>query len=302
MKIYASLTTIPSRLDKIDEPLKSILRDRFDGVFLNLPYKSRRGREYPQEAIDALVRRMDSDKLIITRVDHDHGPITKLVGSLDRINPEDFVVVFDDDRIAKKSLYGVFRREFEKNPHGAYSLGGWIRSGFPTRYRNVLRNRHTTPVDSLMGVTCIGFRRGSIDKQELLNFKRGDKRLDNLDDMRISGYLASKSIMRYSIGADPKLYLSDYPMGTETLSGSLGFWYVNKQVMDDFREEGLFTTKSVDGGVSVEFFVLFLLLSLIGMGYIFLRYRSDNRVMAAMIIVVLLFLVILSNWIRSLTL
>lgn len=302
MKIYASLTTIPSRLDKIDEPLRAILKDDFEGVFLNLPLESRRGRPYPQESIDALVKRMDSKKLIITRVDVDHGPITKLVGSLHRVEPGDFIVVFDDDRVAKKSVCKVFRREFENNPNAVYSLGGWIRGGFPRRYRNVLRNKTTVPVDSLMGVTCIGFRANTIDRDQLLGFRSEDKRLDNLDDMRISGYLASRGIVRFSIGADPKDYLSDLYMGTESLSGSMGFWFINKQVMDDFHREGLFSTKSAFDGVSIEAFVLFILFCLFAFGFFFYKYKSNARLMGILVILILFFLIITVNWVSYLTL
>lgn len=301
MKIYASLTTTPSRLDKIDDTLRSILKDKFDGVFLNLPFISRRGVRYSEEAIDLLVQRMGSEKLVITRVEEDYGPITKLVGSLSAIESDAFVVVFDDDRLVKRSVYKVFKTEFERNPRAVFSMGGWIRSGFPTRYKNVLRNTKTAAVDSVMGVTCIGFRRDLIDRDELLNFRKEDSRLNNLDDMRISGYLASRGVARFSIGVDPKNHLEDVYLGGG-LSNNLSFWYANKSVMDDFYEEGLFNTRAMGEGASIESLILFLLLSLAIFSYIGFRYRRNGRVLGILVIFILFFLLIAVNWISYLTL
>ena len=300
MKIYASLTTTPSRLGRIDEPLRSILRDKFDGVFLNIPYVSRKNVPYPEDAVNGLVTRMNSEKLIITRVERDYGPLTKLVGSLDRIEPGDFVVVFDDDRIVTRSVYEAFRKEFLNNPGGVYSMGGWIRSSFPTRYKNVIRNRKTTPVDSVMGVTCIGFRRDLVDKDDLISFRKSDSRLDNLDDMRISAYFAKKKIARYSIGADPARHLKDVYLGGG-LSANLKFWYLNMQVMDDFHREGLFNVKS-SGGTSMEAIVIFTVISLILFGYVIINHRRNPRVMGGLVIAGLLFLVIITNRISYITL
>lgn len=301
MKIYASLTTTPSRLDKIDDTLRSILKDRFDKVFLNLPYVSRRGVRYADEAIELLLERMGSEKLVITRVDQDYGPVTKLIGSLSDIESDAFVVVFDDDRRVKKSVYKVFKTEFERNPRAVFSMGGWIRSGFPTRYKNFLRNTKTVPVDSVMGVTCIGFRRDLIDRDELLNFRREDSRLNNLDDMRISGYLASKGVTRFSIGVDPKTHLEDVYLGGG-LSNNISFWYSNKTVMDDFYKEGLFNTRDTGEGASIESLVLFLLLSLTIFAYIGFRYRRNARVLGIMVILFLVFLLTAVNRISHLTL
>jgi hypothetical protein len=265
MPIYASLTTIPSRLPHIEPCLKSILADQgFDKVFLNVPILSLKGKPYPDEELKTLQVNL-GDRLVIHRVPKDHGPITKLVGALDVImDSEDMIVVFDDDRELLNPVSQLFASRIEANPLQAYSLGGWC---FGKSYKVQLINPADIEVDSLMGTTCIAFCRGLVNVDDLLSFKSDDSRLSKLDDMRISGYWASRGIKRVVIGGRVKDFLRDikYP-GTESLSGNIRFWMDNKAVIDQLAKEGLFKMDS-SGGLAVEWFSISILLSIILIGF-----------------------------------
>jgi len=260
MRVFASLTTIPSRLPHIEQCLSSILSDQgFERVVLNIPALTLRGKTYPEEELEKLQEKF-GDRLMIHRIPQDFGPITKLVGSLDAIDdPNAVIVVFDDDRELLQPVSGLFAGRITQSPRQAYSLGGWC---FGKTYKVQLINRDDVQVDSLMGTTCIAFRRDLVDKEELLNFRQEDQRLIRLDDMRISGYWASKGVQRVVLGGKVRDYLRDlkYP-GTESLSGNLRFWLDNKAVIDTLVKEGIFRTDS-SGGLSIEWFVIFVLVAL----------------------------------------
>lgn len=261
MKVVASLTTIPSRLPLIEQCLRSILSDDdFDQVILNVPLKSLKGVEYSEETLEQY-RRDLGGRLVVNRIPQDLGPITKLVGGLDYVtDPETLIVVFDDDRELIRPCARLFKEKVTESPSTVYSFGGWSYGG---GYRVHVSNKTDVEVDSVMGTTCIAFQRKLIEKTELLNFHSDDHRLLRLDDLRISGYLASKNIRRVSIGRIAREYLRDieYP-GTESLSTNVRFWLDNKGVIDKLYREGLFKLSSLEG-FSVEWFVLLIIISLI---------------------------------------
>lgn len=287
--VVASLTTIPSRLPYLKNVLNSILSDRsFNIIFLNIPLKTRKGKEYPQDVIDELVTAVDSPRLVVNRIQKDYGPITKLVGCLNVVtDPNTTVVVFDDDRELLKPIGRVFQERCVSNPARVYSLGGWC---FGSGYRIHVENIEDVIVDSVMGTTCIAFRRDIFDKDALLAFHEDDVRLVNLDDLRISAYLASRGIQRISIGLNAREYLRDirYP-GTESLSGSFEFWRSNKSVIDKLTNEGLFGVKSTEGS-SFEIFVVFVILCvLLFIGGLIAIYRKIYYVGYGLIFSSLLF-------------
>lgn len=276
-KIVAGLTTIPCRLNIIDQCLQSILSDKgFSEVILNIPYVSRKGIPYPEADIEKLRMRINNPRLVINRVSEDHGPITKVTGCLDYVkDPETVIVIFDDDRevvgpVSKKMLEKV-----TENPGRVYSFGGWIRGSGIGKYQFVNYNSEDSLIDVVMGVTCIGFRRGIIDKRELLDFEKSDPRFTRLDDIRISGYLARKNVDRISIGGSPRLYLRDieYP-GTEKLSGTVKFWQDNISCMDKLSDMGLFKVNSISGLPMILYAVL--LLSSIGLIVYWLLNRGQR--------------------------
>ena len=265
MKIHASLTTIPSRLPHLDQSLSSILRDEgFDRVILTIPRVTIKGFAYPETEIERLQTKF-GERLVIHRIPRDYGPITKLVGGLDYVeNPDDIIVVFDDDRELLNKVSQLFLLKLIENPDRVYSLGGWCFGG---GYKIHVSNQSDIEVDSLMGTTCIAFRRGVIDKRELLGFRRKDRRLIKLDDLRISGYLASRGVKRVSVGGDVRKFLRDleYP-NTEKLSSNLQFWLDNKSVIDDLYKQGLFKIHG-EGGMSMDLFVILVLGSVTGIVY-----------------------------------
>lgn len=275
MRVIASLTTIPCRLKLIRESIQSFLDDSgFDHVVLNIPEISKRGARYEQEEIDSLKKSLvfENDRFIINRVDRDYGPITKLIGALQwSSNPSDIIVVFDDDRKLIKPISEYFKECIEEaDGKGVFSLGGWIRGEGLGKYQFVNSNAKTVRVDVVMGVTCIGLRRDMVVTEDLLAFQSDDPRFDKLDDIRISGYFASRDIPCFSMGGSPRLYLKDIDYhGTEKLSGTVNFWKENIMCMNKLSDLGIFKVypRSIsESGLSMLSFAIFVAVGLVTIG------------------------------------
>ena len=102
-----SLTSIPSRIDNIQETIFSIKNQTMKPIkiFLNLPFKFRRFPEYKftEEQID----RLNKFNLEISRCE-DYGPATKLMGSISKIKKDyDCVILIDDDHIYHKNTFEI---------------------------------------------------------------------------------------------------------------------------------------------------------------------------------------------------
>ena len=109
-----SLTSIPSRIDNIQETIFSIKNQTMKPIkiFLNLPFKFRRFPEYKftEEQID----RLNKFNLEISRCE-DYGPATKLMGSISKIKKDyDCVILIDDDHIYHKNTFEILVENFKK--------------------------------------------------------------------------------------------------------------------------------------------------------------------------------------------
>ena len=109
-----SLTTLPTRIDNINETIISIKNQtqKPDKIFLNLPHTFRR---FPKiKFTDIQIQNLYKFDIEITRC-NDYGPGTKLLGSLDKIiNEYDCVILLDDDHIYHKEVIEIFIENFKK--------------------------------------------------------------------------------------------------------------------------------------------------------------------------------------------
>ena len=102
LKVYASFTSIPGRLDKTEKTLRSLLKQSYpiEAIFINIPIgkHNRSGLDY---YIPEYLYKY-SDKVIVSRCP-EYGPATKLLGSIPHINdPNAYIYIVDDDINYKK--------------------------------------------------------------------------------------------------------------------------------------------------------------------------------------------------------
>lgn len=144
--IVVCLTSIPSRLSRIDLTLKSLLAQTMApaAIRLHLPLRSRRESE-PY----VLPSWLDGLRVVsVVRCD-DEGPATKLLPAL-TLKPDQRLLVVDDDRVYKRHFVSEFDRWSRILPESALGTRGWDVPGDltdrPTTTLNNLLQRPPVPV------------------------------------------------------------------------------------------------------------------------------------------------------------
>jgi len=198
--VVVTLTTLPSRIDRIDLTLKSLLRQtlRPKTIRLNVPAVSRReGRAY---RVPERLLRLQS--ITIVRVD-DYGPATKLIPSLRDAAPDQRLLVVDDDRIYQPYLIEQLMRGADGHPGAAVASSGWDApadlTDRPTTLMATLRGRAPAPlkctrvrgvraVDIVQGLGGFLVRPSFFDLTAIADYTGAPDAAFFVDDVWISGH------------------------------------------------------------------------------------------------------------------
>jgi len=127
--IYVSISTIPQRIKNLNESVKSLLNQtrKPDKIFINIPFKYKR---FSETIKDDEIPKFDSSVVEITRCE-DCGPATKLLGSLDKLEKNSLVILFDDDHVYENYMIEKFFYFYSKAPNNAYSFFVYPLENFP---------------------------------------------------------------------------------------------------------------------------------------------------------------------------
>lgn len=115
-KYIMSLTTIPSRINSVENTIQSLVEQTLkpEKIVLNLPkiYNFRFNSSIQDFYIKKILNKYN-DKIIINYVDHDYGPGTKLLGLIkskiiDMDSKDTYIVLVDDDHIYKPYMLEYF--------------------------------------------------------------------------------------------------------------------------------------------------------------------------------------------------
>jgi len=217
MRIVGSMTTLPDRISFIKTPIKYILRQTIplDILYLHIPRKTLKNKEYniPSNFLDDISG--FQTKVIINRCNLDYGPITKLAPILDiETGPDTYIVTFDDDIIVHKDVIKHLKNRIQRYERSCVAFSGICIGSFPFYFQYVIDNNKDHPVDWIQGVHVVMYKRDFFTNlQDLITFGDDTRLKDVLvfnDDHRISAYLASRNVMRISIGFNIKDYLYQY--------------------------------------------------------------------------------------------
>jgi len=201
--IVVSLTTIPSRIEGIDDTLKSLMAQSRPPrrIVLNLPAFSR--REQVAYVVPERLRRLKSLEI---RACDDWGPATKLIPTLMAEAPGQAIVVVDDDRIYPPSTIATLERCAEAMPEAALALAGWVvppdhidrpttvlanllmRAPAPVRGTRLRRPRR---IDVVLGFMSYLVRPRFFDLGAMTDFSAGPEALFFVDDVRTSALCAA---------------------------------------------------------------------------------------------------------------
>jgi len=221
-KVYVSMTSLPSRLQKITSIITNIIEKqtyKVDNLSLYIPYKSlRTGEEYiiPEE-LNELERKYENFN--IKFCDKDYGPIMKILPCLIEHENEDCIIITIDDDILLES-HSIEEMINYHNKYNNSLLGfmGVLRDGYNTQfYHSELINEEIKQVIQLGGYRSILYPRKLIDN----NFYKYYEELTEIhkeynipildDDYFISNYFNKKNIDMYIIR-------TNYPGNLESYS------------------------------------------------------------------------------------
>lgn len=113
--VYVSITTTPSRLDIIENCLRSLLEQDYpvEKIIVTLPLETLRKRNQVNIKIPELFSNPEFSKVILHRPQKDYGPVMKYIGPNGIIPANRLVFVCDDDQIYKPDLVRRLVTEYE---------------------------------------------------------------------------------------------------------------------------------------------------------------------------------------------
>jgi hypothetical protein len=142
LKVVASLTTIPPRINRCKAAIRSLL-EQVDHVYLNVStYYKRFG---PAEIPDFSAESPDFRTRVTVVVGDDYGPATKYLGALDRIPDSSWVFFCDDDQEYHSTLltrmrnsiqaWGAYQNRYNIVKHGSGGIiHGYVGNLFHTSH------------------------------------------------------------------------------------------------------------------------------------------------------------------------
>jgi len=132
MKIYVSLTTIPSKFKYLNLTIDSLLKQTYlpYQIIINIPknYNFRfNNLSISEEEIDSFIKNYHNNNLIIFNLlDEDDGPGTKLTGLLkySTLDKNSYIILIDDDVVYETSMIKGFVDNINKDKYEVSSY--WI--------------------------------------------------------------------------------------------------------------------------------------------------------------------------------
>ena len=202
-RVVVSLTTTPTRINNLHYTINSILDQsyRVDQINLCIPYYMKRtGEPY---VIPDFLKNLQNVKIINCQ---DCGPITKLLPTLNlEQNPNTKIIYIDDDRIYSYTTIEIIVKYSEKFPNSAICNWGWK---LPPDHNFLTHTRSTNIVIKYLFsygfVDIIEGCEGCLVKSKFFTpdiylVDQAPRELFFVDDIYISGHLASNNIPRYRI-------------------------------------------------------------------------------------------------------
>lgn len=199
--IIVSLTTIPDRIGHMELTIKSLLFQNKlpQKIILNLPYKSfRDGNEY---IIPEWLEQLDSVEIV--RMQHDFGPATKFIPTLESSEKDQSILVVDDDHVYTKNYIEEYEIGRKKYPDYILCSSGWrvpedLTDRQATLYTNVMqvppvpvkatRTKKLHQTDIIQGYSGYLIKPRFFDLAELKDYTDVPEQLKLVDDVWISAH------------------------------------------------------------------------------------------------------------------
>ena len=206
-RVVVTLTTIPSRLSFDDEQgikmcINSIVSQSYDNyeIHFNIPYS----HKFLNQNYDVPEWLSSIDKIQIFRTE-DHGPVTKLLPTVERLtDPEDIIITVDDDLVYHQDMVKEQINNQAKWPEYCVGYdglrsrdddGNFSRHFTDTRDYYYTSNYRNSKVDILQHYKTISYKRRFFE-EDFFDFVTENYSWS--DDLLISSYMAFKKRVRYA--------------------------------------------------------------------------------------------------------
>ena len=195
--VWISLTTLPSRIERVAPTLKSLLDQsrRVDGIRLNLPMWSRR----EDCAYSIPLSLQDRPPFEMVSCPEDLGPITKLLPTVTDFEnqPDCKIIIVDDDTIYPQTMVEALTQTSQALPDSAVCMRGWKvprqNRHADRRYIQASSCLEPTPVAVMQGAS--GFLvKPRFFQGNILQDKNAPPEAFFVDDILVSGALARAGI------------------------------------------------------------------------------------------------------------
>jgi hypothetical protein len=222
MRVVVSLTTIPSRIDKIKKTIDSLILQKninIDNIFVTIPYRFGRNENEEYEIPSWLQKYHDNENNVsILRIDRDMGPGTKLYGAAKkyRLQQKDTIhVILDDDySYGKNHISNLVKQLRAQGSNSAVGYMGSIvvynQKKDKFRHFQNLTSK-ITRVHMLCGHGGIAMYNSSIPDEWFTFVENAPIEAKKSDDVHISAFLRHNRTRLYSI---PFLYKEPYTSWT----------------------------------------------------------------------------------------
>jgi hypothetical protein len=237
MRVIISLTSIPSRFDKVSEILKNLTRQTCHEIWINIPRFYNRFPDWNGSLPDWI---NFDPKLRINRDCEDLGPGTKFLGPAKHLDPEDLIVFLDDDTNYDSKMVTNLLKWHKTNTQVAWGLSGF---NFESYFRGQYPRQHGVPVDVLEGYGSVIVKAGWIQTveqefRELLNVTWHD-------DILLCNLFEKYGIKRQTVftqecnlGQIQQYQYGFEPDALHHLAGPGGHSINNLKILKDLQDKG----------------------------------------------------------------
>jgi hypothetical protein len=193
MKVIVSLTSTPPRLSLLGPVLTALSTQTCHEIWVNIPKKYNRWPDWDGD-IPGFLYEM-GPKIVINRECEDMGPGTKYLGSAPHLQPDDLIIIVDDDTLYDPFLVKNLLKWYRTDTKSAWGLSGFT---FENYFRGHFPRQHGVALDLIEGYGGIIVKADWIQKfssefLELLEEARF------ADDVILSNLLEKQGVMRRSV-------------------------------------------------------------------------------------------------------
>ena len=205
--ITVTLTTLPSRIERMEVTIKSLLRQSVSpaAIRINIPFESRR-EGVPYRIPEWLARL----RAVTIARGGDYGPATKLIPTLLDSAPGARLLVVDDDRIYHPYFIEQMTALADSHPDAAVAASGWDapddRIDRPTTLWATLLARPPAPikctrvrgardVDIVQGLSGYVVQPRFFDLEAIVDYREAPPAAFFVDDVWISAHCRARKLV-----------------------------------------------------------------------------------------------------------